>query len=208
MSTSAAASVFSIKDTMGCGLCKHTLLKSDTDLTLRTTGQPKYDCVFRELKRPLYKVQQARELLSSSLFAFKTSVGLYPRMPLSTFLDAVLAMLLCYSASCAGKFDAIGLVLTSEVPYLLVNIDSLQREHSHIPEKWQQLLRLAEQIRLELENLTPIITAAANDMLSTDPLRSSRDTSRRSLSPRPAPTLSISHAAQPQYDNNSTYSPE
>lgn len=179
---------------MGCGLCRHTLLKSDTDLTLRSTGQPKYDSVFQELKRPLHKVQQARELLSSCLFAFKTSVGMYPRLPLSTFLDAVLAMLLCYSASCGGKFDDIGLILTSEVPYLLVNIDSLHRDHRPIPERWEQLLRLAEEIRLELEGLTPIITAAANDMLSTDPLRSSRDTCRRSLSPRPAPTFPISHA--------------
>lgn len=161
---------------MGCGLCNHALLNGDTDLTLRGTGLARYDSIFQEMERPLHKVQRAKELLSDSLFSFKASVGLYPRLPLSTFPDAVLAMLLCYSASSAGQFPAISLTLTPEFPYIHVNTPALQREHRPIPAKWDNLLLLAHQIRRELEGLTPIITAAANDILSTGPLRSPGNT--------------------------------
>lgn len=193
---------------MGCGLCKHVRLQVDTDLTLHNTGLARYDSIFQELERPLHKVQQAKELLSDRLFAFKSSVGLYPRLPLSTFLDAALAMLLCYSASSAGRFEEIGLLLTPEVPYLQVNISALQREHQQIPVRWEHLLRLAEQIKRELEGLTPIITAAANDMLSTGLLRSPRNPSRGGLYAYNATALSVPRATEPRQGNNSAYHPE
>ena len=149
---------------MGCGTCKPSQHKELTDLALEQTGLPKYDSIFHELERPLHKVQKARLNLSNCLLAFKASVGLYPYLPLSTFLDAVLAMLFCYSVSGAGKLDVVSLL--PDVPFLLIDTATLEPEHKHIPQVWGNLLYLSAHLRPRLEGLTPIITASANDLLS------------------------------------------
>lgn len=155
---------------MGCGTCRMGLRKGQTDLTLRLTGLPKYDSFFKELERPLHKVQKAQQCLSEKLLCFQESVGLYPHLPLSTFLDAAIAMLLCYAVSGAGRLDAV--TVSEEAPYLVVDVKRLEGEYRHIPERWDKLMAVAAQVRSRLEGLTPIITAAANDVTSKCQLRS------------------------------------
>lgn len=182
---------------MGCGTCKLAQPKGPTDLTLQFTGLPRYDSIFRELVRPLHKVQKARLLLGNSLFAFKASVGLYPHLPLSTFLDAMQAMLFCYSVSGAGKLTAMGVVLLSDVPFLLVDTTRLETEHKPIPKEWNHLIYLSAHLRPKLESLTPILTAAANDLLSKSPSRPAGDHGGSGFYRCTAAKLSTPGAAEP-----------
>lgn len=133
---------------------------------LRASGDPRYDELFKGLEEPLSRIADVRNQLKQAHTAFQKAVGTFKQVRNPTFLDSLMAMLFCFSASGEGYLTNLNFKLTPTVPFFSLNENLLYREHRGIVPAWSRLVTLAEGIPGELRPLERRLEKAIEESAS------------------------------------------